>query len=188
MLVLVKVFKTAASVAQQAGGSRLPASRFLHYNILQMYSPLLFSICSVQHRKTTTEDSYRSEIDPMLTNCGIKMTVTRVFTILRAVSLEMSSSWEACSCSPAQEIPSILWNSDSLQCSQEPASGAFPEPDESCFLIIHFNVPTWCLGLPSGLFPSGLTTEISYPCTAHRIFHDFITLIIFGEIIVTIKF
>jgi hypothetical protein len=75
---------------------------------------------------------------------------------------------------------------DSLQGSQEPANGDSPEPNESCLLKIHFNIATWCLGLPSGLFPSGLPTGTSYPYIAHRIFHDFIIIIIFDERIVTI--
>jgi hypothetical protein len=58
----------------------------------------------------------------------------------------------------------------SLLCSQEPASGPYPEPDESnphpptpvslrsiLMLLSHL-----CLALPSGLSPSGVPTKILY--------------------------
>jgi len=68
----------------------------------------------------------------------------------------------------------------SLPCSQQPATGLYPEPDESnsqpppYFLMIHtFHLR---LGLPSGLSPSRFTNKILYafiiypmhaPCPAH---------------------
>jgi hypothetical protein len=48
--------------------------------------------------------------------------------------MEWSPTWEAASCSPTQEFPNILWNLNvqgPLPCSQEPATGPYPEPDES---------------------------------------------------------
>ena len=57
----------------------------------------------------------------------------------------------------------------SLLHSQVPATCPCPEPDQSnpsspsSFLKIHFHIIlSLCLGLPSALFPSGLTTETLY--------------------------
>jgi hypothetical protein len=84
----------------------------------------------------------------------------------------------------------------SFLCSQEPAIGPPPEPDESnphpltvslrSILILSY----LCLGLPSGLFPSGFPAKILYTfltsnmhatCPNNPILLDLITLIIFGE-------
>jgi hypothetical protein len=86
----------------------------------------------------------------------------------------------------------------SLPCSQEPATGPCPEPDESSphpplFISLRSILmlsPHIRLGLPSGIFPSGFPTKILhailiYPIRAtsptHLTFLDLITLIIFGE-------
>jgi hypothetical protein len=85
----------------------------------------------------------------------------------------------------------------SLQCSQEPSTGLYPEPDKFSphlypisiryILIISFHLS---LGLPSTLFLSGYPTKILYSllfspvgatCLAHLIVTDLIFLIIFGE-------
>jgi hypothetical protein len=53
----------------------------------------------------------------------------------------------------------------SLPCSQKPATGPCPDPDESSphpvYFKINFNlISRTCVGLTSGLFPSGFPTEI----------------------------
>jgi hypothetical protein len=84
----------------------------------------------------------------------------------------------------------------SLPCSQQSATGPYPEPDESnlyplsYLFTIHFNIILHLrLVLPSGLFPSGFPTRtslsippLSYAtCLAYLILHDLIILIVFGE-------
>jgi hypothetical protein len=84
----------------------------------------------------------------------------------------------------------------SLSCSQEPSTSLYPEPDQSStyhiiLSKIDFNiVHHLCLGLPSGLFPSGFPTIILYAFLfspirttfpTHSVFLDLIILITFGE-------
>ena len=86
----------------------------------------------------------------------------------------------------------------SLPHSQVPATCPYPEPARSSpysptshflkiILILSFHL---CLGLPSGLFPSGfhkktlytpLPTPIRATCPAHLILLDFITRTLLGE-------
>jgi hypothetical protein len=50
---------------------------------------------------------------------------------------------------------------DMQECSQKPSTGPFLKPDKSSqYHPIHFNIYQRLL-LPSGLFPSGLRTNIS---------------------------
>jgi hypothetical protein len=69
-----------------------------------------------------------------------------------------------------------------LPCSQEPSTGPYPEPDQSCpqhpiLSNIHFNIIHLPTRLPRGLFPSGFPRNILYafnsphscymPCPSH---------------------
>jgi hypothetical protein len=68
-------------------------------------------------------------------------------------SIKQSPSWEADDQSASQEIPRFLLNQDSLPCSQEPATGSYPETEASYLPKISSNInllftPTsckWCL-------------------------------------------
>jgi hypothetical protein len=60
----------------------------------------------------------------------------------------------------------------SLLCSQEPATCPFPEPDESspqprAISLRYTLIRQLCLGLPSGLFPSGFSTKALYALLSH---------------------
>jgi hypothetical protein len=81
--------------------------------------------------------------------------------------MELSSSWEAASCSQRFMEPE-----GSLQCSQEPSTGPYSKPDLSSpyhlilsvislrsILILYTHLR---LCLPSDLFPSGVPTNILY--------------------------
>jgi hypothetical protein len=50
----------------------------------------------------------------------------------------------------------------SLPCSKQPATGPYPEPDESHPLLISVRCCMLCLRLTSGLFCSGFPAEILY--------------------------
>jgi hypothetical protein len=86
----------------------------------------------------------------------------------------------------------------SLPCSQQSATGSYPEPDQSSpyypsLSKIHFNTRISShihLGLPSGGIPSASPTKILYAflsnhmrakCPAHLILLDLFILIIPGE-------
>jgi hypothetical protein len=109
----------------------------------------------------------------------------------------MRPSCEAASCAATQEFPSILWN-PMVQYRFHKSPPLVPilskmdpvHTTPSCLSKIHFNiVPHLHLGLPSGLFPSGFSTNILYvflfvticaTCPVHLIY-DLITVIVFGE-------
>jgi hypothetical protein len=96
----------------------------------------------------------------------------------------------------------ILTYSRTSQHFREPevslSCGPYPEPDRSSphtilpylYKIILISSTHLCLGLPSGLFLSGFSTNILQgfllgpiraTCPAHRILHDFIILLMSGE-------
>jgi hypothetical protein len=52
-------------------------------------------------------------------------------TWFTTIYTKLSPSWKAKNCSIKHEITSILENKSSIPCSQQPASGPDPKPDES---------------------------------------------------------
>jgi hypothetical protein len=80
----------------------------------------------------------------------------------------------------------------SLRYLQDPATCPYPEPEQSSHVFPSHFIKTCfsiILGLPGGLFPSGLPTKILYApllcptcatCLAHLILLDLITGIIIG--------
>jgi hypothetical protein len=107
--------------------------------------------------------------------------------------MELSPSWEAAISEHFMEPEG------SLPCSQGPSTCPYSEPDQfnpvhtipSYPSKIHFNTaPYLYLGLPSGLFPSSIPTNMLYAslfspiratCPAYLILLDMIILIILGE-------
>ena len=105
-----------------------------------------------------------------------------LLTYLLTYSMEQSPSGEANRFSASQEIPSILWNPKIHYHIHKclPPAPILSQIDPihastSQFLKIHI-----CLGLPSGLFPSGLCARtlyrplpspISATCHSHSLFH-----------------
>jgi hypothetical protein len=84
--------------------------------------------------------------------------------------MKLSPSWEAANCAATQYIPSILWNP---KVHYRAHKSLPPVPTLSQINPIH-TIPSYLrsililfthirLGLPSGLFLSGLTTNILYP-------------------------
>jgi hypothetical protein len=73
--------------------------------------------------------------------------------------LELSSSWESINCGTnSRTFQHFMEPKYSLPCSKEPFTSTYSEPDRS-ILILFTHL---CLGLPSGLFPSGFPTNILY--------------------------
>jgi hypothetical protein len=80
---------------------------------------------------------------------------------------ELSSSWETASCAAIQELPSILWTpkvhyrvqkSPPLVPILSQTNPVHTTPSYLRSILILFT--HLCLGLPSGLFPSGFPTNI----------------------------
>ena len=93
-----------------------------------------------------------------------------LLTYLLTYSMEQSPSWEANFFSASQEIPRILWDPKVhyLVCTNTPPIPILsqinqvrvPHPTSWRYiLILSFHL---CLGLPSGLLPSGFSTKTLY--------------------------
>ena len=127
-----------------------------------------------------------------------KVVLTYVLACLLTYSMQQSPSWEIKRFSANQEIPRILWNPKVHYRIHKfpPPVPILSQPNPfhtltAHFLKIHLNIILHlCLGLPSGLFPSGFPTKTLYTpllspirdtCPAHLILLDFITRRVFGE-------
>jgi len=111
------------------------------------------------------------------TGCGLILctylltyVLTYLLTCLLTYSMDQSPSWEANWFSSSQETPRILWNP---KVHYRTPKCPPPVPILSQINPVHVPHPTsWrpililsshlCLGLPSGLFPSGFPTKTLY--------------------------
>jgi hypothetical protein len=111
-------------------------------------------------------------------------------------SLEHSPTWVVNRCSGSQEIPRIAWNQKFITAfvtahhlSLSWARSMLPMPLPTSWRFILILSSYLCLGLPSGLLPSGIPTKFLYAplispiratCPAHLRL-DLFTRIIFDE-------
>ena len=103
--------------------------------------------------------------------------ITYLLACLLTHSMEQSPSSEANQFSASQEIPHILWNPKYHYCIHCHLIQSIPPHPTSWRSILILSSPL-CLGLPSGLFPSGFPTitlnmpllfPIHTTCPAHVI-------------------
>jgi hypothetical protein len=112
--------------------------------------------------------------------------------------IKQTHSWWACFPYLIKKWPTFVEPKASLLCSQQPAIGPYPEPDESILhppyiLQISYNI---ILSVTSGSSKWPLSFRFSHPkpsmhfssfpwlcasCPAHHIFHGLITVIMFCE-------
>ena len=131
-------------------------------------------------------------------SCLMSSCWSRQWYYLLTYSMEQSLSWEANWFSASQEIPRILGNLKFITAFTTTChlslswvsliESILPHPASSRSILILFSHLR--LGLPNGLFPSGVNTKtmymplpspISATCPAHLILLDFITHTILGE-------
>jgi hypothetical protein len=89
--------------------------------------------------------------------------------------MELSPSWEAASCAATEELSSILWNPKvhyrvHKSPPQVPILSQIDPVHTTPFSLsstLILSTHLLCLGLPSGLFPSGFPSNITYALLTH---------------------
>jgi hypothetical protein len=135
--------------------SNQQANNLTHYNKTNLILPILFAItasnkCTLLVRTT--------EGQRQLSRCSSG------FKDIHSL-MELNSSWEAANSAATQERPSILWNPKvHYRLHKSPPlipilSHIIPAYPSKIHPILSTHLR---LGLPSGLFPSGVSTNILY--------------------------